>query len=81
MKGLPSSVADAVLQNSGGLPDGVERVIKGYDFNAGPPTLSTFLQSYASTGFQASALADAIAEIQQMVLFPPFFAAGLHDDL
>lgn len=65
--GLPASVADAVLQNSGGLPEGVTETIKGYDFNEGIPSLSTFLKSYATTGFQASALAAAIDEIQRMV--------------
>ena len=64
---LPASVADAVLQNSGGLPEGVDKVIEGYDFNNGIPSLSTLLQSYGTTGFQASALQDAVVEIEKMV--------------
>ena len=41
--------------------------VRGYDFASGPVDFRALLDSYASTGFQATNFARAVAEIQRMV--------------
>lgn len=61
----PSVARDAVLKESSPLPDDMPR-IKGYDFNQGVDH-KALLQSYLTTGFQASSFALAVQEINKMV--------------
>ncbi|KAL6102794.1 dhps [Pungitius sinensis] len=56
---------EAVLKASGDLPEGTPK-IKGYDFNQGVD-LQALLDSYMTTGFQASSLGLAIQEINLMI--------------
>lgn len=56
---------DAVLMPSTALPDDMPR-IKGYDFNQGVDH-HALLQSFLTTGFQASSVAHAIQEINRMI--------------
>jgi len=65
MNGLPSATVDAVLMSSGELP--VEPVkVKGYDFNEGI-NYHKLLESFHTTGFQATNMAMAIQEINKMI--------------
>lgn len=61
----PSVARDAVLKQSSPLPDDMPR-IKGYDFNQGVDH-KALLQSYLTTGFQASSFALAVQEINKMI--------------
>ncbi|CAB1342429.1 unnamed protein product, partial [Coregonus sp. 'balchen'] len=61
----PSVAMDAVLMPSTALPDDMPR-IKGYDFNQGVDH-HALLQSFLTTGFQASSVAHAIQEINKMI--------------
>ena len=61
----PSVAVDAVFASS----EGVElktAVVKGYDFNNGIDYHAMF-KAFATTGFQATNLAAAIAEVKRMV--------------
>ncbi|KAM8845424.1 deoxyhypusine synthase isoform 2-T3 [Spinachia spinachia] len=60
-----SLAKEAVLKVSGDLPEGTPK-IKGYDFNQGVD-LQALLDSYITTGFQASSLGLAIQEINLMI--------------
>lgn len=62
---VPSVAIEAVLKPSCDLPDDVPK-IKGYDFNQGV-NLKAVLDSFLTTGFQASSLGLAIQEINRMV--------------
>ena len=60
-----SQAADSVLVRTGDLPvNPVE--VKGYDFNSGVD-YHRLLQSYHTTGFQATNMALAVDEINKMV--------------
>jgi len=61
----PSIAQEAVLVASGDLPVAPVEV-KGYDFNAGVD-YSQILQSFSTTGFQATNFALAMNEINRMV--------------
>uniref|UniRef100_A0AAZ3RUL3 Deoxyhypusine synthase n=1 Tax=Oncorhynchus tshawytscha TaxID=74940 RepID=A0AAZ3RUL3_ONCTS len=61
----PFVAMDAVLMPSTALPDDMPR-IKGYDFNQGVDH-HALLQSFLTTGFQASSVAHAIQEINRMI--------------
>ncbi|XP_051573024.1 deoxyhypusine synthase isoform X2 [Myxocyprinus asiaticus] len=61
----PSVARDAVLKESCPLPEDMTR-IKGYDFNQGV-NHKALLQSYLTTGFQASSFALAVQEINKMI--------------
>jgi deoxyhypusine synthase len=61
-----SSAHDAVFVASSALPDTAVPV-KGYDFSLGPPDLNALLESYFTTGFQATSMALAINEINAML--------------
>ncbi|XP_051995595.1 deoxyhypusine synthase-like [Xyrauchen texanus] len=61
----PSVARDAVLKESCSLPEDMTR-IKGYDFNQGV-NYKALLQSYLTTGFQASSFALAVMEINKMI--------------
>ncbi|KAI9024161.1 deoxyhypusine synthase [Hyaloraphidium curvatum] len=63
--GAPSAAHDAVFVASTPLPPGAVAV-RGADFSR-PPDLAALLDAYLSTGFQATALALAIAEINAML--------------
>ncbi|CAP37938.1 Protein CBR-DHPS-1 [Caenorhabditis briggsae] len=56
----------AVLVKSCQVPDG-SIPIRGFDFNTPDFSLSGILASYMSTGFQASHLAQAIQQVNQML--------------
>lgn len=61
----PAVAREAVLKESCTLPEDMPK-IKGYDFNQGVD-LKALLQSYATTGFQASSFAQAAQEINKMI--------------
>uniref|UniRef100_A0A3P8YMD2 deoxyhypusine synthase n=2 Tax=Esox lucius TaxID=8010 RepID=A0A3P8YMD2_ESOLU len=56
---------NAVLMQSTALPDDIPH-IKGYDFNQGVDHRA-LLQSFLTTGFQASSVGQAIQEINKMI--------------
>jgi len=63
---VPTLATDAVLMPSGKLP--VEaREVRGYDFNSGPVDYHALLQSYRTSGFQATNFGKAVEEIQKMI--------------
>lgn len=61
----PSVAREAVLKESSALPADMPR-IRGYDFNQGMDHRA-LLQSYLTTGFQASSFGLAVQEINKMV--------------
>ena len=62
---VPVVAQDAVLVQSGKLP--VEPVeVKGYDFNQGI-NHHALLQSFRTSGFQATSFGKAVEEINKMV--------------
>ena len=61
----PSVAMEAVLKPSSALPEDMPK-IRGYDFNQGVDHRA-LLQSYITTGFQASSMGQAIQEINKMV--------------
>ena len=62
-----STARTAVLVPSDEMPENATSV-KGYDFNQGID-FNALLESYFTTGFQATQLGRAIAEINRMVNF------------
>ena len=58
-------VAQAVFVKSENMPDDSIKVL-GYDFNNGID-YHKLLQSYASTGFQATKFSQAVDQINKMV--------------
>ena len=63
--GVPAVAANAVLVQSGKLP--VEPVeVKGYDFNQGVD-YHALLQTFRTSGFQATNFGMAVEEINRMV--------------
>ena len=69
MPPAPASATTAVLKPSEPVPDG-SRQVHGIDFNhyaARPVTADDLVAAYASMGFQASALAEAVRIINDMV--------------
>ena len=65
----PSAATDAVLRPSEPVPTGATPV-QGVDFNHHahrPVTVAELVDSMASTGFQATAVADAVRIINDMV--------------
>lgn len=62
---------NAVLRESGAVPEDMPQ-IRGYDFNKGVD-YKALLQSYSTTGFQASSFAMAVQEINKMVSLNSFF--------
>ncbi|XP_041091654.1 deoxyhypusine synthase [Polyodon spathula] len=61
----PSQALEAVLKGSSSLPEGTPQV-KGYDFNQGVDH-KALLQSYLTTGFQATSFGRAVQEINSMI--------------
>ena len=68
MEQLPKLAAEAVLVHSSTLP-GYEEVVKGYDWSKGVD-YSALLDSYTSSGFQATNFGNAVEEINKMVAKP-----------
>jgi deoxyhypusine synthase len=65
----PSKATNAVLLHSDPVPEGVQKV-QGIDFNkhhAADITAAQLVDGMSNMGFQASALADAVQIINQMV--------------
>ena len=65
----PSNATNAVLLPSDPMPDGAQKV-QGIDFNAyhdANMTAAELVDGMANMGFQASAVADAVQIINQMV--------------
>ena len=64
----PAKATEAVLMASSPVPKTLQ-VIKGMDFDAhqGDVTINELVGAMASTGFQASAVADAVKIINDMV--------------
>ncbi|PAA81259.1 hypothetical protein BOX15_Mlig033358g9 [Macrostomum lignano] len=64
----PQISQQAVLMQSGQLPEDVDTPVKGHDFNA-PDGLSleALMKSFATTGFQGTNLSLAIDEINRML--------------
>ncbi|NP_001187340.1 deoxyhypusine synthase [Ictalurus punctatus] len=60
-----SGARDAVLKQSGTLPEDMPE-IRGYDFNQGVDHRA-LLNSFLTTGFQASSFAMAVQEINKMI--------------
>ena len=68
----PSTATDAVLVPSDPVPQGVQKV-QGIDFDAhhaADITVADLVDGMANMGFQASAVADAVQIINQMVRQP-----------
>jgi len=65
MAEIPQVVKDAVLVSSELMPSGSSEV-KGYDFSNGV-NYHALLESYRTTGFQASNFGKAVEEINKMV--------------
>ncbi|XP_063076886.1 deoxyhypusine synthase-like isoform X1 [Engraulis encrasicolus] len=61
----PSVAREAVLKESSALPENMQQ-IKGYDFNEGLDRRA-LMQSFLSTGFQASSFGLAVQEINKMI--------------
>lgn len=61
----PSVARDAVLMESSPLPEDMPQIV-GYDFNQGVDH-KALLQSFLTTGFQASSFGQAVLEINKMV--------------
>ncbi|KAE8620079.1 hypothetical protein XENTR_v10010090 [Xenopus tropicalis] len=64
-EGLPNDAKGAVLMPSDSLPEGSVQV-RGYDFNRGV-NYEALLQSYLTTGFQATHFGQAAKEINNMI--------------
>eukprot|EP00743_Colponemidia_sp_Colp-15_P004764 GILK01005131.1.p1 GENE.GILK01005131.1~~GILK01005131.1.p1 ORF type:complete len:380 (+),score=57.19 GILK01005131.1:55-1140(+) len=62
---VPSLAQQAVLVSSSSVPEGTP-VVKGYDFNKGV-NYKALLNSYKTTGYQATSLAMAIDDINEML--------------
>ena len=62
--GLPLALQEAVLGESESMPEGSETV-RGYEFNSGCD-MNALMASFMQTGFQATNLALAIAEVRKM---------------
>lgn len=58
----------AVNDLAGAIKDEMvfETTVKGIDYDEDAPTLDTLIKSYATTGFQATNLVKAIAEVRRM---------------
>lgn len=65
MTELPQSVKDAILAPSDPIPEDSEEV-RGYDFSVGVD-YGALLDSYRTTGFQATNFGKAVKEINQMI--------------
>ena len=65
MADVPQLVKDALLASSEPMPPGSEEV-RGYDFSNGVD-YHALLESYRTTGFQASNFGKAVVEINNMV--------------
>ncbi|XP_053164388.1 deoxyhypusine synthase isoform X2 [Hemicordylus capensis] len=64
-KDLPAGAVAAVLKPSERLPEG-SLTVRGYDFNHGLD-YHALLQSYLTTGFQATSFGQAVNEINRMI--------------
>ncbi|CAJ0955456.1 unnamed protein product [Ranitomeya imitator] len=62
---LPKDAKGTVLMPSVSLPEGTAQ-IRGYDFNRGV-NYEALLQSYLTTGFQASHYGQAVREVNRMI--------------
>ena len=62
--GLPLALQEAVLGESESMPEGSETV-RGHDFNSGCD-MNAVMAAFMHTGFQATNLALAIAEVRKM---------------
>jgi deoxyhypusine synthase len=69
----PSAATDAVLVKSDEMPEDAQKV-EELDFNKikGPVTAEHLLVGMKNMGFQASAMAEAVRIINDMVLLSPF---------
>lgn len=65
MEKVPNLATDAVLVKSESMPEGSEEV-KGYDFNQGVDH-HKLLQSYLTSGFQATNFGLAVEQINAMI--------------
>lgn len=65
MSELPQIAKDAILVSSEPVPEGTEEV-RGFDFSSGVD-YSALIQSYKTTGFQATNFGRAVEEINKMV--------------
>uniref|UniRef100_A0A6J0TCD4 Deoxyhypusine synthase isoform X2 n=1 Tax=Pogona vitticeps TaxID=103695 RepID=A0A6J0TCD4_9SAUR len=77
--GLPAGAVAAVLKPSEGLPEG-SQTVRGYDFDCGLD-YHALLQSYFTTGFQATSFGQAVNEINRMVDVLVTTAGGVEEDL
>jgi len=62
----PKVSVDAVLVKSEQLPADVSQPVRGYDFSEGVD-LGKLLDSFATTGFQATHFAQGVAEVDRML--------------
>ncbi|XP_043940660.1 deoxyhypusine synthase [Protopterus annectens] len=63
--GAPPGTVEAVLRHSESVPEDTPQV-RGYDFNHGVD-YHALLQSYTTTGFQATAFGQAVKEVNSMI--------------
>lgn len=69
MESVPSLIKEAVLVKTkpvGQILDSFPSQVKGYDFNQGI-NHSALLQTYLTTGFQATNFGQSVQQIEQMV--------------
>uniref|UniRef100_A0A8D9F662 Probable deoxyhypusine synthase n=1 Tax=Cacopsylla melanoneura TaxID=428564 RepID=A0A8D9F662_9HEMI len=79
---VPDSIKDAVLAQSIAIPEGTP-IVKGYEWKKGKVDYAALIQSYATTGFQATMFGQAIEEINKMgtVWTPSRIIARLGTDI
>lgn len=73
----PAAATDAVLKPSEPVPEGAKEV-QGIDFNeyaSRAITVEELVGGYATMGFQATAVGEAVRIINDMVSFPGAFAS------
>lgn len=76
MSEVPDTTTAAVLSGSEPLPEGMP-IVRGYDFSEPSVDYEKLLQSYATSGFQASHFGQAVEIINSMVRY---FSIVLHSD-
>ena len=65
---FPTVAQEAVLVSSEPMPEG-SVTVRGYDFSGGSVDYHALLQSYRTSGFQATNFGLAVEQITQMVRF------------
>ncbi len=64
---VPSIITDSVFSKSSPMPED-SREVSGYEFTRGQVDYHALLQSYRTSGFQATNFGLAVEQINEMVL-------------